>query len=957
MKIIKMTALSLAIMTATSSHAAYQVMVKLEPKNINLSDYEIDGNISLTKATINRGESSSILWNYTYANEINIEGVGTYTQKSHSVGVSPLTSTTYTVNVKNGAKSKVEHLNLTVVQPVQNIVFDADTYRIGYGKSAKLNWHVSNSSGVVISPLGPQPDSGIFSVSPVTDTTYTLTANGFDGIPSQTKSLDITVVPDAAIQSFTVDKTNVTKGDSVNFSWNVTHPEVVKFNGELLDKATTTKNVMMNTVGAFNFKLDVDSLSGTSVNDTKTVNVFDQAVISSFLVNNKDTVNVSPNTPLNFVWASTSTKTTKLNSDVVTGTTKTLNADASGSKVYTLTALNGADAAVTKTVTVNVIGDAVISSFTAFSNVFINDAFTLNWSATGASKYTLKSDNTSSGISTSENDLGTDTSKVVTPNAAGSYNYTLAAYNTADAKIEQSKTVVVEPLPTFTGFTVNGQSSVTVAPSAPISLVGTGFSSGAVLTGRDSSNSTTVALPSTAPATTGTFTYYAAATRTLNSVVKNSAVRSVTVIVEQTPTIETANAPSLVFANSAFTASWTGTNITSYTLSSNNATSGIPVAPKSLGSATSTTITPTAAGTYSYTITGVNSVGGSITKNFTVTVEADPSFTSLLVNGSSTVSVAPGTALAFSVSGASSGAVLVGRDSSGTTDQALPSAAAVSAGTTTYYGAVRKTLNTVTRYSSAKSIAVTVVGAPIMGPITAPSNVFTNATFSPTWSGANVSSFTISSNNAASGIPTTPVDIGRIITYGITPTAAGTYVYTISAINAINQSASQTKTVVVEADPTLGGFLVNGSTAISVNTSSALSFTNSGLSAGAAFQGRNGASDVALPGTASASAGTSTYYAAAKKALNGVTRYSANRAVTVTTVVPGPTCQGDANNYWTEQEDEGTGLTLYVMWNGVTKYNNWKATNGGTVVGNDGKTYGIGPWNNATWTYNVCKLN
>lgn len=158
------------------------------------------------------------MWNYKYANEIDIDGVGSYTQKAHSVDVSPLSNTTYTVNVKNGAKTKVEHLNLTVIQPVQNIVFDSDTYRIGYGKSAKLNWNVSNTSGVSISPLGPQSNSGAFSVSPVSDTTYTLTASGYDGISDQTKSLDITVVPDALIQSFTVDKINVTKGDSVNLS-------------------------------------------------------------------------------------------------------------------------------------------------------------------------------------------------------------------------------------------------------------------------------------------------------------------------------------------------------------------------------------------------------------------------------------------------------------------------------------------------------------------------------------------------------------------------------------------------------------------------------------------------------------------------------------------------------------------------------------------------------------------
>lgn len=520
MNFMKLSALALAITSATvtSSYAEYQVLVKLEPDHINIDDYEVAGNISLTRPTINRGESSSIQWTYTYANEINIHGVGDYTEKSSSITVNPLVSTNYIINIKNGAKTKVEHLNLTVIQPVQDITFDSDTYRIGYGKSAKLSWNVLNSSGVSISPLGPQSDSGIFSVSPVNDTTYTLTANGYDGVASKTKSLDITVVPDAVIQSFTADKTSVTKGDSVNFSWNISNPESISFNGETLNTSTTTKNVVMNTLGSSNYKLDAESLSGTTVSDTLAVNVIDVPVVG------------------------------------------------------------------------------------------------------------------------------------------------------------------------------------------------------------------TVSKPATN-----------------------------------------------VFANAAYSTSWTGTGVSSYKLSSNSATSGVPVAGVTLGAATSYSITPTAAGTYTYTLTGENALNSAASNTFSMTVEADPTFTS---------------------------------------------------------------------------------------------------------------------------------------------------------------------------------FLVNGATAISVNTNTGLSFTGSGYSTGATLQARSGATNVSFPGAASASAGTSTYYGAAKKTLNGITRYSANRAVTVTTVAPGPVCEDNwGYSYWNETEYEGSGYELSVYWRGVAKYSGYRSQSGGSLVGNDGKTY------SRYGSYGVCKVN
>src|SRR5690606_29616199 len=155
-------------------------------------------------------------------------------------------------------------------------------------------------------------------------------------------------------------------------------------------------------------------------------------------------------------------------------------------------------------------------------------------------------------------------------------------------------------------------------------FAGTGFSSGATLQGRNSGNTADSALPTTASSTATTTTYYASAKKALNGVTRYSAVRSVSVVTVANPTIGTITAPTSVFASAAFTASWSGTNVTNYKIKSNNAASGIATTDVNLGTAVSRAITPTAAGSFTYTITATNSVGKTTTKTFVVSVQADP---------------------------------------------------------------------------------------------------------------------------------------------------------------------------------------------------------------------------------------------------------------------------------------------------------------------------------------------
>lgn len=785
-KFFALSAICMSIISI-NANAQYSIKIPLEPNSIALEDADVLGTMKLTPSTINRGGSSTIVWDYGYADQIDIDGIGSYTSKTGNVSVSPLKTTAYKATITHGSKSKVEDLLLNVIQPEQDISFSADSYRIGLGTSTNLNWDVKNAESIILdNGIGSQSLKGSYIISPTHDTRYMLTAKGFETTADKNADVNIVVVPNAIINSFTVDKINITTGQTVNFNWNVSNAEQLTFNGENVDKPTGIKSETYNTVGNYTSKLEATSLSGVKSNNTQKVNVFAPAEITTFTVNGLETIDVSPNDSLVFNWDVKNMVSVKLNNEDTTGNTKTLIADQNiGTFNYQLDAFNGANDKVSKSVKVNVIGDVVMNQVNAPSNVFANAPFTLSWAGTGATKYTLKSNNSSSGVSTSENDQGSAVTKDISPTTAGTYTYTVAGYNTANKKTESSKTVIVENNPTFDSFTVNGNTNITVAPSSPLSYAGTGISAGAFYQGRNSSNDTSLTNPATAPTGAGSYTYYMVAAKTLNGINRYSALRSVQVNVVNAPTISAISAPTNVFANTGLSLSWSGTNVSSYTIKSNSGSSGVPTTETSLGTATSYNPTPTAAGTYVYTVTATNLAGVSVSNSQTVVVEPDPTFSAFAVNGTTSVNVPVSSALSFTSSGLSGGSTFVARNSVNTANDTLPGSASATAGTISYYGAVVKTLNSVTRYSALKSVTVTTIANPIVGAISVPASGKAGVAFTISWSGSNISSYAIRSNAATSGISTTSTNIGGATSISPTPTAPGTYSFVVTGYNSL----------------------------------------------------------------------------------------------------------------------------------------------------------------------------
>jgi hypothetical protein len=890
--IFKLKTLALILFLSNNAYSDYQIIIPLDPKGIIMEETPINGNISLSPNSINRGGSSTLSWNYDYANEVDIKGLGKY-GKVGSITVSPLASRNYEIEVTKGSQKKIENLFLTVIQPNQNITFNADKLRIGIGQPVNLSWDVENAEYVNIdNGVGSGlPLSGNVDVYPTLDTTFMLTAKGYEGVSDATEYLTIDVVNNSVINSFSASELNITKGDSVIFNWDVTDSEGLNLNpyGTVSGTPTGSQNITFNTSGSFDFTLESTSLNGTVVSSSPiNINVYNPAVINSYTINGSSTtIDASPNDTLNFSWDVSDAISYKLNGNFINDTTTSLVASSTtGTTQYTLEAFNGAGDSVSQSLSVNVVGLPVIDSFNGPNNAFTNSPLTLSWTGTGVSKYEIKSNNAASGISTTATDLGSSLTTNSTPTTAGTYTYTLSAYNTANAKVDSTKTVIVEANPTFTGFTVNAGTNINVSPNAALTFVGSGFSTGATLVGRNSGNTANATLPSTAPATAGTYTYYAAATKSLNSVSRFSSLRNVVVNVIDAPVFGATTAPSTVFANASFTLSYSASNAVNYKIRANAAASGIATTDVDLGTATSTNITPTAAGTYTYTITATNNVGVATTTTRNVTVEANPTFTGFTVNAGTNINVSPSAALTFAGSGFSNGATLVGRNSGNTTNATLPATAPATAGTYTYYAAATKSLNSVSRYSALRNVVVNVIDAPVFVTITAPSNVFANTAFTMSYSASDAVNYKIRGNIAASGVSTTDVDLGTATSTNITPTAAGTYTYTITATNNVGVTTTTTRNVTVEANPTFTGFTVNAGTNINVATSAALTFSGAGFSSGAALQGRDSgnSTNVAFPANAPATAGTYTYYAAATKSLNSVSRFSTLRSVVVNVV-------------------------------------------------------------------------
>jgi hypothetical protein len=149
----------------------------------------------VTPSTIDPGSSAKLCWQVTGATSISIlPGIGSNLNANDCATVSPSATTTYTLTATN-ATGQIQANATLNVGAVRITSFTANPVTsAAAGSPVVLSWTTQNASSVVLigSELGAQtlPVNGSLTITPITNSVYTLTAYGPGG---QTVSSTISV--------------------------------------------------------------------------------------------------------------------------------------------------------------------------------------------------------------------------------------------------------------------------------------------------------------------------------------------------------------------------------------------------------------------------------------------------------------------------------------------------------------------------------------------------------------------------------------------------------------------------------------------------------------------------------------------------------------------------------------------------------------------------------------------
>lgn len=806
---------------------------------------------------------------------------------------------TYTLTGTNsvGELRSVTHAVMVVGNPAISS-FTSDSSTITAGGNATLSWSTAGSSSLSIDQgVGAVTGtSKVVAVGTITgNKTYTLTSTStLNGVTrTANQNLSINVVDTPAVSINTAPATNVFANTAFTLGWSATGATNYKIRGNVAASGVAITDVDMGTTatlpitptaaGTYTYTVTATNAAGTTTTATRVITVVADPVVSAFTAT-PTSVSAGGNTTL--AWTTTGATTLAVDQSVgvVTGTSTTVAVGATaGAKTYTLTAsstLNSVTRSDTATATVTVVAAPTLSINTAPStNVFANAAFTLGWSATGATNYKIRGNIAASGVAISDVNLSTGTSRAITPTAVGTYTYTVTATNSLGITTTATKSITVVADPVVPVFTAT-PSNVTAGGNATLDWVTTGASDLSINHSVGEVTGTSkVVNPGTA---TGNKTYTLTASSTLNGVTR-SGTKAVTVSVFPAPTVVINSAPSTnVFANTAFTLGWTGTSAANYKIRGNVAASGVATTDVDMGTTATRSITPTAVGTYTYTLTVTNAAGATTTTTRSITVAADPVISEFAATPED-VTVGGSTTLAWTTTGT---ALSINQSVGSVTGSTKVIAVGSTVGAKFYTLTASTTLNGVTR-SDVLTATVLVVAAPTLSITSSPStSVFANTAFTLQWSTSGASGFSIRGNVAASGVPTTDTYLWADGSKVITPTAPGTYTYTVSAHNTAGSTTTVTKTVTVVADPAVSTFTATPAS-VTAGGNTTLAWTTAGatsLSINQSVGAVTGTSTVVAVGSTT---GAKTYTLTASTTLNGVTR-SKTASATVT-VIAAPT--------------------------------------------------------------------
>jgi len=582
--------------------------------------------------TITAGTSTTLTGVFSNGTGSVDNSVGAVTSGT-AVTVSPASTTTYTLTVKNSAGATVtKQATVTVVAAPAITSFTSAAATITAGTSTTLTGVFSNGTGSVNNGVGAVTSGIAVTVSPAATTTYTLTVTNTANT-SVTKQVTVTVVAAPVITSFSAAAATITAGTSTTLTGIFSNGTGSVDTG--VGAVNSGTAVPVSPASTTTYTLTVTNSGGATVTKQATVTVVPAPVITSFTPGASTIVSGS-STTLTAVFPN---GTGSINNGVGAVTSGTpVNISPTSTTTYTLTVTNAATTPATVTATTTVTVHAPPAFTSANNTTFIvgsNGTFTVKTTGSPVAALNFTGSLPPGSVTFHDNGDGTATISGTPTGSPASYPIQITANNGVPPSAVQTLTinVVLVQAPaitsansvTFTAGT-SGTFTVTTTGSPTPALTKTG-SLPASVNFTDNGNGT--ATISGIPAAVGSTPI----TITANNGVGSNAQQPFTLNVVAAPAITSFSAASTTITAGSST-TLTGT-FSGGTGSVNNSVGAVT-------SGTPASVSPSVTTTYTLTVTNAATTPVSVTATATVTVVAAPVITSFtatpttIVSGSST---------------------------------------------------------------------------------------------------------------------------------------------------------------------------------------------------------------------------------------------------------------------------------------------------------------------------------
>ena len=171
--------------------------------------------------TVTLGESSTLTWNVTGADTINIDsGIGSV-DPNGSLEVFPTETTTYTLTAVGAGGTTTESVTVSVNIPLPTVSISTDPEAILLGESSTLTWSSTYADTCAIEPgIGSVDVNGSISVSPTETTTYTITVTGPGGTASDDVTITVTDPNAPPTVIMTPESGAIAQGEVITLTWN-----------------------------------------------------------------------------------------------------------------------------------------------------------------------------------------------------------------------------------------------------------------------------------------------------------------------------------------------------------------------------------------------------------------------------------------------------------------------------------------------------------------------------------------------------------------------------------------------------------------------------------------------------------------------------------------------------------------------------------------------------------------